>query len=105
MRMEQKLTNSILLASGPPRCCSTTLIKGMPPNFRSSDTSCTRFLSMASSIESVPTAWLASLTIALTGSACGCAWELFGRQDSDAKVQKGIHARLTGMIRATAYAQ
>ena len=43
MRMEQKLTNSIRLASGPPRCCSTTLIKGMPPNFRTSDTSCTRF--------------------------------------------------------------
>jgi hypothetical protein len=42
----------------------------------------TLFLSMASSIEAVPTAWLASLAIALTSSVCGCAWELFGGQHS-----------------------
>lgn len=46
------------------------------------DTSCTRFLSMASSIESVPTALVAAPAIALTSSVCGCAWELFGGQDS-----------------------
>jgi hypothetical protein len=53
--------------------------------FRTSDTSCTRFLSMASPIESAPTALLASLAIALTSSVCGCAWELFGGQGSSRK--------------------
>ena len=84
-----KITKSLLphscLVPGPPRCCSTTLIQRFAAQFSYLGYELTLFLSMASSIEPVPTAWLASLAIALTSSVCGCAWELFGGQDSSRK--------------------
>lgn len=97
-----KITKSLLphscLVPGPPRCCSTTLIQRFAAQFSYLGYELTLFLSMASSIEPVPTAWLASLVIALTSSVCGCAWSYSADNIHHAKVQEGIHARLTGKI-------
>ena len=82
-------TTTLLLNDTHPKVCRPVFVPRIRVN---------TFLSMASSIEPVPTAWLASMAVASRVQFADVPGSYSADNIHHAKVQEGIHARLTGKI-------